>query len=135
MTLTQTTLNFIEARKAREEAEQAEAQALAELKEAYALAGITYNVEAGKKVALIESTRAKYDAEKLAGLVSPTTLRKVTKTEVDTKKFRSAIEVGVVKPDVAEAVTSYTTSVYAKVFDLADGEITDKTDAKESKSA
>lgn len=135
MTLTQTTLNFIEARKAREEAEQAEAQALAELKEAYALAGITYNVEAGKKVSLIETTRPKYDVEKLAGLVSPTTLRKVTKTEVDSKKFRSAVEVGLVKPDVAEAVTSHTTSVYAKVFDLADDDTTAKNDGKVSKSA
>lgn len=132
MTLTQTTLNYIEAREARERAEQAEAVALAELKEAYAQAGVTYNVENGKKVSLIESTRAKYDADKLAELVGPATLRKVTKTEVDSKKFRSAVEVGLVKPDVAEAVTTYTVSVYAKVFDLATD--TDNTDTESGKA-
>ena len=120
VTLTQTTLDYIEAREARERAEQAEAQALANLKEAYAQAGVTYNVEAGKKVSLIESTRAKYDAEKLATLVGPATLRKVTKTEVDTSKFRSAVEIGLLKPEVVEAVTTYTVSTYAKVYDIAE---------------
>lgn len=120
MTLTQTTLDYIEAREARERAEQAEAQALANLKEAYAQAGVTYNVENGKKVSLIESTRAKYDAEKLATLVGPATLRKITKTEVDTSKFRSAVEIGLVKPEVVEAVTTYTVSTYAKVYDIAE---------------
>jgi hypothetical protein len=120
VTLTQTTLDYIEAREARERAEQAEAQALANLKEAYAQAGVTYNVENGKKVSLIESTRAKYDAEKLATLVGPATLRKITKTEVDTSKFRSAVEIGLVKPEVVEAVTTYTVSTYAKVYDIAE---------------
>ncbi len=120
VTLTQTTLDYIEAREARERAEQAEAQALANLKEAYAQAGITSNVENGKKVSLIESTRAKYDAQKLATLVGPATLRKITKTEVDTSKFRSAVEVGLVKPEVVEAVTTYTVSTYAKVYEITD---------------
>jgi hypothetical protein len=120
VTLTQTTLDYIEAREARERAEQAEAQALANLKEAYAQAGITSNVENGKKVSLIESTRAKYDAQKLATLVGPATLRKITKTEVDTSKFRSAVEVGLVKPEVVEAVTTYTVSTYAKVYEITE---------------
>jgi len=136
MTITQTTINFVRAREAREQAEKAEAQALAELKEAYAQAGVTYNVEMGKKVALIETSRPKYDADVLASLVSPATLRKVTKTEVDTKKFRSACEVGLIKPEVAEAVTTVTVSVYAKVYDLADEtENTDSTTGKARKSA
>ena len=120
VTLTQTTLDYIEAREARERAEQAEAQALANLKEAYAQAGITSNVENGKKVSLIESTRAKYDAQKLATLVGPATLRKITKTEVDTSKFRSAVEIGLVKPEVVEAVTTYTVSTYAKVYEITE---------------
>lgn len=135
MTLTQTTLNFIRAREAREQAEQAEAIALAELKEAYAQAGVTYNVEDGKKVALIESNRSKINAELLAGMISPTTFRKITKTEVDTKKFQSAVEVGMIKADVAEAVTTYTSSVYAKVFDLSKDADTDTTTSKVRKSA
>jgi hypothetical protein len=122
MNITQITLNYLNARQALDEAEKAKAQAEAELKQAYALAGLEFNVMDGQKVALVNGERPKYDIETLTNLVSPAILKKVTKTEVDGKKFKAGIEVGLIKPEVAEAVTTVTNYQQVRVTDLAKSE-------------
>jgi len=122
MNITQITLNYLNARQALDEAEKAKAQAEAELKQAYALAGLEFNVVDGQKVALVNGERPKYDIETLTNLVSPAILKKVTKTEVDGKKFKAGIEVGLIKPEVAEAVTTVTNYQQVRVTDLTKSE-------------
>jgi len=53
-------------------------------------------------------------------LVNGATLKKVTKTEIDGKKFQSAVELGLIKADVAEAVTKSTPYTQFRVYDLND---------------
>lgn len=124
MNLTQITLNYLNARQQVEQAEKAKAQAEAELKQAYAMAGIEFNIADGLKVALVNGERPKYDIETLTNLVSPAVLKKVTKTEIDGKKFKAGIEMGLIKPEVAEAVTTITNYQQVRVTDIA-GEASD----------
>ena len=119
MNLTQVTINLIKAREALAEAEKAEAQAVAELKAAYAEAGITFNVVDGQKVTVERKGRTTYNAETLIDMVSAVAFKKVTKAVVDSKKFKSACEMGVIKPEVAEAVTTVTEYESVRVTDLA----------------
>ena len=120
--ITQVTLNYLNARQALEDAEKAKAQAEAELKQAYAIAGIEFNIADGQKVALVRGERPKYDIATLASLVSPAVLKKVTKTEVDGTKFKAGIEIGIITPEVAEAVTTATVYSQVRVTDLAKSE-------------
>lgn len=118
MNTTQATLNYLEARKALEVAEKAKAQAEAILKQILATNGVDFSVVDGTKVAVVKGERPNYDAEALRDLVSPNVFRMVTKATVDAKKFRSAIELGKVKSDVAEAVTSVTHYEQIRVTEL-----------------
>lgn len=118
MNTTQATINYLEARKALEIAEKAKAQAEAILKEVLAQTGAEFSVVDGTKVAVIKGERPSYDAEALRDLVSPATFRMVTKATVDAKKFRSAVELGKVKSDVADAVTSVTHYEQIRVTEL-----------------
>ena len=118
MNTTQATLNYLEARKALEVAEKAKAQAEAILKQVLATNGVDFSVVDGTKVAVVKGERPNYDAEALRDLVSPSVFRMVTKATVDAKKFRSAIELGKVKSDVAEAVTSVTHYEQVRVTEL-----------------
>lgn len=115
MNTVQATKAFIQAKEALEQAEKAKAQAEAILKEAYAKSGISFEVVDGVKVAIVEATRESFDAEALEAMVSPATFRKVTKRAVDTKKFRSAVEIGTITAEVAEAVTKETPYVSVRV--------------------
>lgn len=129
MNITQITLNYLNAKQALEQAEKAKAQAEAELKQAYAVAGVDFNIVDGQKVALVNGERPKYNAEILASLVSPAVYKKVVKTEVDGKKFKAGVEMGTIKPEVAEAVTTVTAYQQVRVTDLrksgeAEGEAT-----------
>lgn len=108
MNTTQAATAFIQAKEALEQAEKAKAQAEALLKEAYAKAGVDFTIVDGVKVAVIEAVRESYDAETLAEMVSGALYKLVTKPTVDSKKFRSAVDLGKIKPEVAEAVTKQT---------------------------
>lgn len=108
MNTTQAATAFIQAKEALEQAEKAKAQAEAILKEAYAKAGVDFTIVDGVKVAVIEAVRESYDAETLAEMVSGALYKLVTKPTVDSKKFRSAVDLGKIKPEVAEAVTKQT---------------------------
>jgi len=108
MNTTQATINYLEARKALEIAEQAKAQAEAILKEVLAKTGTDFSVVDGVKVAVVKGERPNYDAEALRDLVSPNLFRTVTKAAVDTKKFRAAVEIGKITSEVADAITTVT---------------------------
>jgi hypothetical protein len=54
----------------------------------------------------------------LADLVSPKILKTVTKLAVDGKKFKSAVEVGMIQADVAESVTKVTSYEQVRVTEL-----------------
>lgn len=117
---------FIEAKKAVEAAEKAKAEAEAILSEAFARSGITSITVDGSKVTLVTTTRPSYDVEMLADMVSPATLKKVTKLAVDGKKMKAAIEVGTIKPDIAEAVTTYSVSQSIRITAGIAGEADEK---------
>jgi hypothetical protein len=119
MNTTQAAKAFIQAKEALEQAEKAKAQAEAILKEAYAKAGVSFEVVDDVKVAVIEAERASYDAEALAEMVSSAVYKMVTKPSVDSKKFRSAVELGKIKQDVADAVTSVTPYTTVRVNPLS----------------
>lgn len=112
---------WLEARNALEALEQTKAQLEATIKEAFASKGVDSYVLMGQKIALVSGERAKYDAELLKELVSPATFKKVTKTEVDGKKFKASIEVGLIANDVAQSVTTLTPYTQLRVTQLAKG--------------
>lgn len=111
---------FLEAQKALEVAQQAKAQAEEILKEALAKRGTDTVIVGNEKVTLITANRRSYSIKTLTELVSSAVLKKVTKTEIDSKKFQSAVELGVIKADVAEAVTKNTPYTQFRVYDLND---------------
>lgn len=119
MNTTQAAKAFIQAKEALEQAEKAKAQAEAILKETYAKAGVSFEVVDDIKVSVVEAERASYDAEALAEMVSNAVYKMVTKATVDAKKFRSAVELGKVKQDVADAVTSVTPYTSVRIVPLS----------------
>ena len=128
--ITEATKQYLSARQAVEVAEQALAQAEAILKQSFAQNGVDFNVVDGQKVSLVKSERAKYSVETLKGLVSDKLFKKVTKTEVDGKKFKSAVELGDIKEDIVEAVVTYTAVEAVRVY-----EVTESTEVSKSQIA
>jgi len=125
--ITEATKQYLSARQAVEVAEQALAQAEAILKQSFAQNGVDFNVVDGQKVSLVKSERAKYSVETLKGLISDKLFKKVTKTEVDGKKFKSAVELGDIKADILEAVVTYTAVEAIRVY-----EVTESTEVSKS---
>lgn len=117
--ITDATKQYLTARQAVEVAQQALAQAEAIMKESFAQNGVDFSIVDNQKVMIVKSDRAKYSVEALKGLVSDKLFKKVTKTEVDGKKFKSAVELGDIKSDVAEAVITYTAIEAVRVYDLS----------------
>ena len=128
-TLTQATKNYLDLRAKKEALEAELAQAEADMKASFAQAGINYNVVDGTKVAIVRGERPTYDANKLVELVSARIYKAVTKPTVDTKKFRSALELGQITPEVAEAVTKVTAYDQVRVTELAESK-TETTDTE-----
>lgn len=110
---------LIEAKEALELAEKAKKQAEADLKLAFAQDGIAFTVVDGLMVKLIDSSRPSYDAEALRNLISAVLFKKVTKPTVDAKMFKSAVEMGSIKSEVADAITSVTEFQQFRVTDVA----------------
>lgn len=113
---------YLEARKAYEKAEAIKKQAEAEMKKALAEAGVDFAIVDGVKVTVVQGERPNYDAEALRGLVSEEVFETVTKTAVDGSKMKSAIKVGMVAPEVAEAVTTVTYYDQVRVTEVAKAE-------------
>lgn len=110
---------YLKAREAFEQAEKAKKQAEAELKLAFASEGIDFTVVDGQMVKVVEGERTNYDAETLRDLISAPLYKKVTKATVDGKKFQSAIDMGSIKPEVVDAITSVTPYTQVRVTDVA----------------
>jgi hypothetical protein len=109
---------FLAAKEALEAAQEAKAQAEAILKEAYAKAGVDSEIVDGVKVALVTTDRPNYDAEALRDLVSGPLFRTVTKATVDSTKWKAAVALGKIQPEVADAITTVTTSVSVRTTAL-----------------
>ena len=120
---------YIEARKALEIAEAIKKQAEAEMKKALATEGVNFSIVDGVKVTVVQGERPNYDAEILRGLVNEDTYNTVTKTAVDGSKMKSAIKVGMVSAEVAEAITTVTYYEQVRVVELVSEEVADATKA------
>jgi hypothetical protein len=81
-------------------------------------AGTDFAIVDGVKVAVIKGERPSYDAEALKALVSDKTFKMVTKATVDGKKFKSALDLGTIKADIAEAVTKVTAYEQIRVTEV-----------------
>ena len=112
------TIAYLATREALEVAEKALAEAEAMMKVSFAQNGVDRAVANGVQVAIVSGSRPSYDVEKLADLVSPKILKTVTKLAVDGKKFKSAVEVGMIQADVAESVTKVTEYEQVRVTEL-----------------
>ena len=110
---------YMEARKALEIAEAIKKQAEAEMKKALATEGLDFAIVDGVKVSIVQGERPNYDAEVLRGMVDEATFEAVTKTAVDGSKMKSAIKVGMVTAEVAEAITTVTYYEQVRVTELA----------------
>ncbi len=110
---------YIEARNAFEIAEAIKKQAEAEMKKALATEGVDFAIVDGVKVTVVQGERPNYDADALRSLVDEATFQTLTKTAVDGSKMKSAIKVGMVTSEVAEAVTTVTYYEQVRVVELA----------------
>ena len=115
---TSTALAVLAKREALEIAQQELAQAEASFKLELAKEGVDYAVVDGIKVAVVKGERPSYSVELLKDLVSDKVFKTVTKFAVDGKKFKSAVEVGVIKADIAQAVTTITAYEQIRVTEL-----------------
>jgi len=120
VTLTKATADYLNLREQSEKLEAQLSQAEANFKLALAQDKVTFSVFNGIKVALISAERAKYSVVALKELVSDKLFKTVTKLDVDGKKFKSAVELGVITAEVAEAVTTMTPYTQIRVTELAD---------------
>ena len=108
----------------------AKREALAIAKLELAKEGVDYAVVDGVKVAVVRGERPSYSVELLKGLVSDKVFKTVTKFAVDGKKFKSAVEVGVIKADVADAVTTITAYEQIRVTELKGAKSESNADAE-----
>lgn len=108
----------MDARKAVEVAEAIKARAEAEMKQALAKAGVDFAIVDGIKVSVVQGERPTYNAETLRNLVDEATFATLTKVAVDGSKMKSAIKVGMVSAEVAEAVTSVTAYEQVRVVEV-----------------
>jgi len=108
--ITNTAKQVLEMREALAAAEQNLAQAEASFKLELAKQGVDF--------AVVKGERPNYSVEALKDLVSDKVFKTVTKATIDGKKFKSAVEVGVIKADVADAVTTITAYEQIRVTEL-----------------
>lgn len=128
--ITSTAKSVLAKREALAIAEQELAQAEASFKLELAKEGVDYAVVDGVKVAVVRGERPSYSVEILKGLVSDKVFKTVTKFAVDGKKFKSAVEVGVIKADVADAVTTITAYEQIRVTELKGAKSESNADAE-----
>ena len=128
--ITNTAKQVLEMREALATAEQNLAKAEASFKLELAKQGVDFAVVDGVKVAVVKGERPTYSVEALKDLVSDKVFKTVTKFAVDGKKFKSAVEVGVIKADVADAVTTITAYEQIRVTELKGAKSDSKANAE-----
>jgi len=117
--LHQTTLDYLAAKATAEAAEAAKKKAEADLKLAFATAGVEFYVADGRKVTITSKVRRTVDAAALMGMVSKAVFRRVVKEAIDMKKFDAAVEIGQITPEVADSATKNTEYAEVRVTDVA----------------
>ncbi len=128
--ITNTAKQVLEMREALATAEQNLAKAEASFKLELAKQGVDFAVVDGVKIAVVKGERPTYSVEALKDLVSDKVFKTVTKFAVDGKKFKSAVEVGVIKADVASAVTTITAYEQIRVTELKGAKSDSKANAE-----
>jgi class 3 adenylate cyclase len=78
------------------------------LKEAMLREGAAKIEVDGKAITLVQAERRSFDASVLKDLVSAAIFKQVTEPTVKTTLFDAAVNLGKIRPDVAEQVTSKT---------------------------
>jgi hypothetical protein len=115
----QTARLFLNARQAFMEAEKAKKEAETELRKALASIGVNEIVVEGSNIQIVDVLTTSYDADKLAQLVKPTVFRKVTKATVDKELMKSAIAVGLIDQLTADEVSTVKPSSQVRVYALS----------------
>ena len=128
--ITNTPKQVLEMREALATAEQNLAKAEASFKLELAKQGVDFAVVDVLKVSVVKGERPTYSVEALKDLVSDKVFKTVTKFAVDGKKFKSAVEVGVIKADVADAVTTITAYEQIRVTELKGAKSESKANAE-----
>ncbi|MGA1752652.1 MAG: hypothetical protein ACO395_04735 [Pontimonas sp.] len=120
---------MIKAQEAHDQAKLALAQAKAQVVAEFTKAGITTEVVGDKRVELIDRPVPNVDGEKLASLVSASVYKKVTKLTIDKAKYDSAVTLGLITPEVAQAVDLTKRSLFPQVFDVKNAKAKAESDA------
>lgn len=128
--ITNTAKQVLEMREALATAEQNLAKAEASFKLELAKQGVDYAVVDGVKVAVVKGERPNYSVEALKDLVSDKIFKTVTKPTIDGKKFKSAVSVGLIKADVADAVTTITAYEQIRVTEFKTAKVVDEVGAE-----
>ncbi len=128
--ITNTAKQVLEMREALATAEQNLAQAEASFKLELAKQGVDFAVVDGVKVAVVKGERPNYSVEALKDLVSDKVFKTVTKPTIDGKKFKSAVSVGLIKADVADAVTTITAYEQIRVTEFKTAKVVDEAGAE-----
>ena len=99
---------YLEARAARDAAEDAVRSLEAKLKQRMEDEGTPTLVVGEHSISLVHSHRNSFDAEALKALVNASLFKKITTVAVDGRKFAAALKLGDITSDVAEQVTTIT---------------------------
>jgi hypothetical protein len=115
----QTARLFLNARQAFMEAEKAKKEAETELRKALATLGVNEIVVEGHSVQIVDVVNTTYDADKLAQVVKPAVFRKVTKSVVDKDLMKSALAVGLIDQLTADEVSTVKPTTQVRVYALS----------------
>jgi len=107
-TMSKAVSDYLVAREAKSEAEEALKKAENAMRLAMANGGATSVIVDGVKVAITEGRRPSYDIEKLKQMVKPNLFKTLIKSVIDGEKFKAAVKLGSLPEDIADACTEYT---------------------------
>ena len=103
--INKTVSDYIAAREAKAEAEEALKKAESAMRLAMAADSVDSVIVDGVKVSLVEGRRPSYDVDKLQQMIKPNLFKTLVKMVVDGEKFKAAVKLGSLASDVAEACT------------------------------
>lgn len=119
LSMEQTARLFLNARQAFMEAEKAKKEAETELRKALAQVGVSEVVVEGQSVQIVDVLTVSYDTDKLAQVVKPAVFKKVTKSVIDKDLMKSAIAVGLIDQITADEVSTVKPSSQVRVYALS----------------
>ena len=119
LSMEQTARLFLNARQAFMEAEKAKKEAETELRKALAQVGVSEVIVEGQSVQIVDVLTVSYDTDKLAQVVKPAVFKKVTKSVIDKDLMKSAIAVGLIDQITADEVSTVKPSSQVRVYALS----------------